>query len=227
VDVAAVPVEIPQTCSGRLNPTQKLFFLIRPDIYAYTTDHVRAIYQRYQREVVSERIIADYLRQNRVLKLQIGAGTNNFAGWLNTDIEPTQKQAYMDASKVIPFQDGSVHYIFGEHVIEHLTYEQGLSFLKETHRVLAAGGKVRMVTPNLSKFVALFNENSPEQKKAEGQYVPRKLDYHFWHETPDRLCFILNKEMRFVGAPVCLHPCDAPRQFREGGLHPDPAVRRR
>lgn len=189
--------------------------LMRPDIYGYATKNLRAIYQC---KIVSPRIMADYMRQNRVRKLQIGAGTSNSTGWLNTDIEPTEKQAYLDAAKALPFPDTSFHYIFGEHVIEHLTNEQGLRFLNEAHRVLAPGGKVRMVTPNLLQFVALFNEQSPEQKKAVGQYILRKLDYHSWADTPDSACLILNNEMRSWGHQFVYTPAMLRASFEKAGF---------
>lgn len=167
-----------------------LFFLIRPDIYAYTADHLRANYQN----VVSRKIIADYMRQTAKPKLQIGTGANNLDGWLNTDIEPGPGQAYLDATKPLPFSDGSLYDVFGEQVIEHLPYDDALSFFKETHRVLAPGGKVRIITPNLLSFLALFGDQKPES------YMARKLDFHYWpKDTPDPACFILNYEMRSWG----------------------------
>jgi predicted SAM-dependent methyltransferase len=192
-----------------------LLLLFRPNLYADAKSRVQA---EYQREFVSPRIIADYLRQNPTPKLQIGAGASNAAGWLNTDIEPSEEQAYLDATKPMPFPDGSLHYIFGEHVIEHLTYEDGLSFLKESHRVLAAGGKVRMVTPNLLQFVAMFQAKDEEQKQLASRYVPRKLEFHFWHDSPDPACFILNNEMRSWGHQFVYTPAMLRASFEKAGF---------
>ena len=50
-----------------------LFLTIRPDIYGYVGDHLRA---DYQRKIVTPKIIDDYMGANRVHKLQIGAGPN-------------------------------------------------------------------------------------------------------------------------------------------------------
>src|SRR5947208_2774263 len=62
-------------------------------------------------------IIEDYFRRASVHKLNIGAGDNDLPGWLNTDIEPHQGQAYLDASKRFPLGDASMQYIFSEHMI--------------------------------------------------------------------------------------------------------------
>jgi predicted SAM-dependent methyltransferase len=193
-----------------------LFSLLRPDLYAYATTHLRA---DFQRQVTSPKIIADYLRQNRVPKIQIGAGDSNPAGWLNTDIEPVEGQAYLDATKRMPFADGTIYYIFGEHVIEHLTYEEGQEFLKESHRVLAPGGKVRMVTPNLLQFVAMFEQQqTAEQKQILDNYVPRKLDFHFWPQSADPMCFILNNEMRSWGHQFVYTPNMLRSSFEKAGF---------
>jgi len=173
-----------------------LFLTIRPDYYHYVVDHARA---NYQRKIVTPKIIGEYMRANQVHKLQIGAGSNNPTGWLNSDIEPTSQQAYIDASKPMPFADGSFTYIFGEHVIEHLTYEDGLVFFKEAHRILAPGGKIRMVTPNLLQYVALFSEPDPEHSPKTGHFVQRKLEAQDWAKTSDPASVILNNQMRWFG----------------------------
>lgn len=192
-----------------------VLILLRPDVYGGATSHLRA---SYHREIVSPKIIADYLKQNRVRKLQIGAGISNAAGWLNTDIEPTEKQAYLDATKALPFPDASFHYIFGEHVIEHVTLEEGRGFLKEAHRVLSAGGKIRLVTPNLLQFVALFHEENQEQRQTASRYVPRKLEFHAWPDSADPLCFILNNEMRSWGHQFLYTPAMLRASFEKAGF---------
>lgn len=172
------------------------FCLIRQDVYADTSTRLKGTYQR---EVATPRIISEYMRSHDVKKLQVGAGTSNLDGWLNSDIEPAPDQAYVDATKRTAFADGSLQYIFGEHVIEHLNYEDGLSFLKEAHRILAPGGKVRMVTPNLLQFVAMFDKNDAARQKVVKEYAANKMAVHGWPNTPDNLCFILNYEVRSWG----------------------------
>ena len=105
------------------------------------------------------RVIRDYLESHSVRKLQLGAGGNDPIGWLNTDIEPTSNEVYLDATKRYPFPDGSFQYVFSEHVIEYVPWEAGVAMLKECYRVLAPGGKLRVVTPNLAKFVQLLAGN--------------------------------------------------------------------
>jgi predicted SAM-dependent methyltransferase len=186
-----------------------LFLAFRPDIFGYTRDHLTA---DFREKVATPGIIADYLKQNPKPKIQIGAGESHAAGWLNTDIEPTAGQAFLDATRPLPFADGSVAYIFGEHVIEHITYDQALGFLKEAHRVLAPGGKIRMVTPNLLQFVSLFQEPNPK-------YIARKLDFHSWPvDSPDPEALVLNNEMHWFGHQFLYTPKLLKASYAQAGF---------
>ena len=144
----------------------------------------------------SERVIAQYLRDNPVRKLQIGAGSSRLPGWLNTDIEAGDGLAYLDATKPFPFEDGSLHYIFSEHVIEHLTYEEGKLMVAESHRVLAPGGRMRISTPDLDRFIDLFDENPSEEARA---YLAGKIKWHEWPNEPNPAAIILNLQMSSWG----------------------------
>ena len=169
-----------------------LFLLIRPDIGTLLKGKVRAA----TIERASPRVIETYLSRNAVRKLQIGAGLNNKPGWLNSDIEPEPGQAYLDASKRFPLPDRSFRYVYSEQVIEHITYEEGLVMLRESYRILEPGGRVRLATPNLDKFIQLFQAaQTPEMQ----QYIERKTAWHEWPATPDSACYILNQQLREWG----------------------------
>jgi predicted SAM-dependent methyltransferase len=147
--------------------------------------------------------IRNYVKTHAVRKLQLGAGGEDTAGWLNTDIKPGPKEAYLDATKRFPFEDGSLHYIYAEHVIEHLTYSEGLEMFRECHRVLAPGGKVRIATPNLLKLVALFREDKTEEIN---KYMRLKLAWHQWPVTSTPEAMILNLELRSFGHEFIYEP---------------------
>jgi predicted SAM-dependent methyltransferase len=202
--------------------------LLRPDIASWALGKVQA----EARVVASPRVVADYIRNNAVRKLQIGAGDNSKPDWLNTDIEPQSGQSYLDAGKPFPLPDRSFKYVYSEQVIEHLPYEQGLVMLKESYRVLAPGGAVRLATPNLTKFIALFQESkTPEMR----DYLEAKLRWHKWPRTPDLECYILNRQLRewghqFVYTPKMMRASLAAAGFSQikefpVGESDDPALR--
>jgi predicted SAM-dependent methyltransferase len=145
----------------------------------------------------SPALIAAYMGSSEPIKrLQIGAGSSRHAGWLNTDIEPGDGLAYLDATKPFPFEDGTLHYIFHEHVIEHLTYDEGKFMIGEAYRVLAPGGKMRISTPDLSQFLRLFDKEPSEEARA---YLVGKMKWHEWPDEPNQAAIILNLQMSSWG----------------------------
>jgi len=142
----------------------------------------------------SRSIINTYIASNQIRKLQLGAGGVKLEGWLSTDIEPGPGEVYLDATKRFPVPDASIHYIFGEHVIEHLTYNDGMAMLRECYRVLDHGGKVRFATPDLRRLTSLLEKAPPE-------YLEEKFRFHGWPAKDPSLApaFIINMELRNWG----------------------------
>ena len=178
--------------------------------------YINAAHLAYRTHFSDPRKIREYFNTHTVRKLQLGAGLNNPDGWLNSDIEPTKTQIYLDAVGPYPFADGSFHYIFAEHLIEHLTWENGLAMLKECRRVLVPGGIIRIITPNLIKNVELLSRYDAEAKELMAAH--RRL--FGWPDTPVMAAYILNKEVRewghqFIYDPTTLRQTLALAGFRE------------
>jgi predicted SAM-dependent methyltransferase len=113
-----------------------------------------------------QQAIAEYLSSHQLHKLQIGAGENPLPGWLNTDIEPnTPGVLYVNASERFPFADCTFDYVFSEHMLEHVSYQQGCFMLNEIFRVLRAGGRVRIATPDMVQFMELLADNKTDLQK--------------------------------------------------------------
>lgn len=172
-------------------------------------------YRAHRHELKDPEVIRDYLKSHLVRKLQIGAGDSNPVGWLNTDIEPTDKQVYLDATKRYPLPDGSLQYVFSEHVIEHVPWEGGLATLKECYRVLAPGGKVRIVTPNLTKFIELLFGTADETQR----FIETKLRYYYkWPITPVPEAYIFHRELRDFGHQFLYDPATLRKTFELAGF---------
>lgn len=110
-------------------------------------------------------IIDTYLKSHAVRKLQIGAGPNNLPGWLNTDIEPIEGQAFLDAGATFPLPDNSLDYIYAEQLVEHLNPVQSTVMFRESYRTLKPEGKLRLATPDLDRMVALFDEVQTDEER--------------------------------------------------------------
>jgi predicted SAM-dependent methyltransferase len=104
----------------------------------------------------------EYKINNDTVKLQLGSGNNFISGWFNTDIAPCYEHNiyHLDAKRPFPFSDGTAKYIYCEHNIEHFTLLEAINILKECHRVLADGGKIRIATPDLRKLITFYLEDS-------------------------------------------------------------------
>lgn len=83
-----------------------------------------------------------------MLRLHIGSGNVRLPGWTNVDAQRLPGvDVVADVTRGLDFADAEA--VFSEHFLEHLTVDDALRFLLEVHRVLAAGGWVRLTTPNL------------------------------------------------------------------------------
>jgi SAM-dependent methyltransferase len=136
--------------------------------------------------------IREYLDAHTVRKLQIGAGYNMLDGWLNADFNPYTRQAgqlYLNATRRSPFPDASFDYVFSEHMIEHIWWPDGQTMLKESHRILKPGGKIRISTPNLASITSLLD---PPRTPIKEQYLKLSTDKHIPHAIGYRPGFVIS-----------------------------------
>jgi predicted SAM-dependent methyltransferase len=112
-------------------------------------------------------LIKSYLANTGVPKLHIGCGANVLPGWLNADYYPDREDIlHLDATKPFGLPDNSFSFVFSEHMIEHIPYIDALSMLRECHRVLRPGGRIRISTPDLAFVVGLYISEKSEQQKS-------------------------------------------------------------
>jgi predicted SAM-dependent methyltransferase len=84
----------------------------------------------------------------RAERLHIGSGDVRLPGWVNIDNRKYEGvDRVLDVTYGLPFRD--VRFIFAEHFIEHLHYNDAMYFLRECRRVLRDDGVLRLSTPNL------------------------------------------------------------------------------
>lgn len=138
-----------------------------------------------------------YLTSHTMRKLQLGSGTNVLDGWLNTDLVPASDAVvYLDTTRRFPFADATFDYVFSEHHLEHITYEEGLFALSECYRILKPGGRIRLATPNLGTLLGLY---TPQPDERQQRYM-RFIAEHFLPGISDpQPVFVINNAFRNWG----------------------------
>ncbi len=123
-------------------------------------------------------IMQRYLTSHEIKKLQIGSGPNYHEGWLCTDIVPVPPHTvYLDATRRFPFDDATFNFIYSEHMIEHISWNDGLSMLRECRRVMRPGGCIRVATPDLEVLIGLHSgKDAPISERYIKWITDQQLD---------------------------------------------------
>ncbi len=117
--------------------------------------------------------------------VQFGAGLCGPSGWENFDASPTVRLQrlpvvggvgklagpvfpdnvqYGDITKGLPVPDGKVDGVYASHVLEHLSYEDAHTALRNTFKMLRSDGIFRCIVPDLAerarRYVAALDQQS-------------------------------------------------------------------
>ena len=142
-------------------------------------------------------IAARYVAHSNVRKLNIGCGDYLLADWLNTDCSPaTPKVMYLDATQPLPFKEETFDYIFSEHLIEHISYWDGVKMLTECFRVLKRSGKIRISTPDLAFLIDLTRADKTNLQRG---YIKWAANTFTPGAPDDNEVFVINNFMRCWG----------------------------
>jgi predicted SAM-dependent methyltransferase len=116
----------------------------------------------------------------RELQLHIGCGPGRLSGWINIDVHPAPLA--MNVLWGLPFADGSVRRIFVSHMLEHLFFPRDVRFfLAEVKRVMAPGGVLRVVVPDIEQCVAAYAGND------RSFFDSRRETWSWWPRNATRL----------------------------------------
>lgn len=92
-----------------------------------------------------------------MVKLNFGCGHVKFDGWVNVDMDPAVRpDVLVDLGATLPFRDGVASHIHSEDFVDQLELDHGYRFFRECHRLLAPGGVMRILTPDLGKLVGYY-----------------------------------------------------------------------
>lgn len=90
------------------------------------------------------------------LSAEIGLTQDRYYGieWDKASVDVAQQKSLNvqqgNLNHPLPFEDETFSCVFGLSVLEHLLY--GCRFLRESHRILKPGGKLVILTPNISTY---------------------------------------------------------------------------
>lgn len=91
--------------------------------------------------------------------VNLGCGSRYHPEWVNIDVVALGPGVIEhDLSTGIPLADGSADVVYHTAVLEHIRKKDALAFMKECHRVLKAGGIIRVGVPDLECICRLYLE---------------------------------------------------------------------
>lgn len=104
-----------------------------------------------------------------IMKLNIGSFicVVKQPDWLNVDLLPLWDDAIKNGYNFVRhdlrhrfwmFADESIEAINASHVLEHVTYGEGLLFLADCHRMLKKGGVIRIAVPDLETLALFYSK---------------------------------------------------------------------
>ena len=127
---------------------------------------------------------AQLILENKQVKLNVGCGTDYKQGWINIDNNSDNNIKKLDLNwdlrNPLPFKENSVDFIFNEHLIEHLTVDEGQTAIKDFMRVLKPGGVLRIATPDLGlaveHYVKLPIDKDPTLKRYKLTFIETRAE---------------------------------------------------
>jgi predicted SAM-dependent methyltransferase len=98
------------------------------------------------------------------LKLNLGCGDAIKEGWINVDLFAPSANLSLDLREPLPFEAGTASFIYSEHFLEHLEFPtEVIGLLRESYRVLAPGGVLRVGVPDAGSLSIAYAEGDRER----------------------------------------------------------------
>ena len=138
------------------------------------------------------------LRKLRGVSLNVGTGGRGKEGWINLDAIGSHRDLTCthDLRRPLPLAEGGVKRILAEHVVEHLDFSGDVpGVLREFHRVLEPGGVLRIVVPDVPRYMQAYLHGGREAWKELGFWEglpadmesPIELVNHVFHQKGEHL----------------------------------------
>jgi predicted SAM-dependent methyltransferase len=156
--------------------------------------------------------------------LNLGCGPNLYEGFVNADFFAFRARAsrkglwMLDLRHRLNSADAYWDGVYSEHTLEHLYPNEALFLMQEVHRTLKAGAWVRLIVPDLGKYVRYYCGEASHplfsrwQERAEA--LRNVSQCHFHHSLWDRS--LLSACLRKAGFGIVVE--------REFGVGADPRL---
>ena len=127
------------------------------------------------------------------VKINLGSGHWKLEDWVNVDIDAgSQPDVCADLAGGLPFTSGVAKLMHTEDFIDQLQLENAAAFLSECHRILAPGGVLRVLTPDMRKLAQLYLDDPEQLRTLWNRFVGVPL-------SVDTAGEVFNLGMRFAG----------------------------
>ncbi len=116
---------------------------------------------------------APRVRQRRYL--DIGCGANIHEQFINLDyLWRPGVDVCWDIQRGLPFPSASMLGVFSEHCLEHFPLAAAASILRECFRVLAPGGRLRLIVPDAELYVRSYVRRLDGDDSARLPFAPQE-----------------------------------------------------
>jgi len=92
------------------------------------------------------------------MKLNLGAGMQQIAGWTTVDLDPDMHPDIVGDIEHLPFEDNSIDEIYASHCLEHVPYDSPA--LSEWFRVLKRGAVCTVIVPDIIQVYYLWKHGA-------------------------------------------------------------------
>lgn len=126
-----------------------------------------------------------------------------------------------DIRKPLAFETDSIESVYLGQMIEHMQpITEAPAFLRECHRVLKPGGKIRITTPDLNQLISAY------QRKALDSFASEQPECYRGASRGDQLSYLLFGALgpnctteNYEGHFHCYTPWALRERLREAGFH--------
>ncbi len=106
-------------------------------------------------------VVKRLLKEDRPIRLELGSRPRQgMEAWTSIDLD-NGADIQFDLRQPLPFPDNSVDEIYSSHFLEHFTYPTPmLDLLRNCHRILRPGGRVRTAVPDAAIFLSAYADSA-------------------------------------------------------------------